>query len=280
MGLLIRFARQWVAGETADDAVRATREANGRGIHAIVNHLGEHYREKPPVEATTQEYLRLVAKLRAANLDTDVSIKPTQLGILIDREFALSQIIPILDATKAWGHLMWVDMEAASTVDDTIWIFEHLLQRYGRVGLCLQANLRRTEKDLPRLLGLGARIRLVKGAYKETPDVAFTRRPEIDREYLRHLETLFADGKDFAVATHDGRMIDRALALARDRPDVPFDFAMLQGVRDPLKTSLVSQGHRVSEYIPYGPTWLPYFTRRLRERPRNIVTMVRSFVSG
>ena len=280
MGLLIRFARQWVAGETIEDAVRVAQDANRRGIHAIVNHLGEHYREKPPVEATVQEYLRLVAKLRAADLHTDVSIKPTQLGILINREYALSQIVPILDAVKNWGHVLWVDMEAASTVADTIWVFEALHKRYDQVGLCLQANVRRTEEDLRHLLGLGARIRLVKGAYKETEEVAFTRRADIDREYLRHLETLFRGGSHFAVATHDGKLIERARALAKEHPDVPFEFAMLQGVRDPLKTELVSEGLAVTEYIPYGPTWLPYFTRRLRERPRNIITMVRSLVSG
>ena len=280
MGLLIRFARQWVAGETLDDAVHVALDANRRNIHALVNHLGEHYSEKARVEATVREYLRLVAKLRAANVNGDVSIKPTQFGIMIDKEYALSQILPVLDAVKAWGHLFWVDMEAASTVPDTIWIYEKLLRRYSQVGLCLQANLRRTGKDLERLLHLGARIRLVKGAYKETPGIAFTRRDDIDREYLTHLETLFAKGKDFAVASHDGRMVQRTLELARTNPDVPFEFAMLQGVRDPLKSELVSRGHRVTEYIPYGPTWLPYFTRRLRERPRNILTMVRSFVSG
>lgn len=280
MGLLIRFAQQWVAGETIDDAVRVAREANGRGIHALVNHLGEHYREKAPVEATVREYLRLVAQLRAANVDCDVSIKPTQFGIFIDKEYALSQIVPVMDATKAWGRIFWVDMEAASTVADTIWIYENLRRRYERVGLCLQANLRRTGADLDRLLPGGARIRLVKGAYKETPEVAFTNRADIDREYLRHLETLFAKGRDFAVASHDGRMIARAIELSKAHPEVPFEFAMLQGVRDPLKAELVAQGHRVTEYIPYGPTWLPYFTRRLRERPRNIITMVRSFVSG
>ena len=279
MGLLIRFARQWVAGETIDDALRAARAANGRGIHAIVNHLGEHYREKPRVEATAQEYLRLVATLRSASVDGDVSLKPTQLGILIDKEYALSQMIPVLDSVKAWGHSLWVDMEAASTVGDTIWVYEELLRRYERVGLCLQANLRRTEEDLHHLLAEKARIRLVKGAYKETPEVAFMTRAEIDREFLRHLETLFREGWGFTVASHDGRMIDRALELAKDHA-VPFEFALLQGVRDPLKAELVAQGHRVTEYIPYGPTWLPYFTRRLRERPRNIVTMVRSFVSG
>ncbi len=280
MGLLIRFARQWVAGETMEDAVRVALDANRRGIHALVNHLGEHYREKAPVEATVQEYLRLVAKLRAANVDGDVSIKPTQFGIFIDKQYALSQIVPVMDAMKAWGRIFWVDMEAASTVADTIWIYEDLRKRYDRVGLCLQANLRRTGNDLARLLPLGARIRLVKGAYKEPPDAAFTTRAEIDRAYLQHLETLFEQGKDFAVASHDGRMLARALELSKAHPDVPFEFAMLQGVRDPLKAQLAAQGHHVTEYIPYGPTWLPYFTRRLRERPRNIITMVRSFVSG
>lgn len=263
-----------------DDAVRVALEANRRGIHALVNHLGEHYREKAPVEGTVQEYLRLVAKLRAANVDCDISVKPTQFGIFIDKEYALSQIVPVMDATKAWGHVFWVDMEAASTVEDTVWIYENLRRRYDQIGLCLQANIRRTAADLERLLPTGARIRLVKGAYKETPDVAFTTRPEIDREYLRYLDVLFAKGKHFAVASHDGRMIGRALELSKEHPDVPFEFAMLQGVRDPLKSELVSQGHKVTEYIPYGPTWLPYFTRRLRERPRNIVTMVRSFISG
>ncbi len=280
MGLLIRFARQWVAGETMEDAVRVALDANRRGIHALVNHLGEHYREKAPVEATVQEYLRLVAKLRAANVDGDVSIKPTQFGIFIDKEYALSQIVPVMDATKAWGRIFWVDMESANTVADTIWIYENLRRRYQRVGLCLQANIRRTGEDLERLLPLGARIRLVKGAYKETPGVAFPTRAEIDREYLRHLETLFAKGRDFAVASHDGRIVGRALELSKAHPGVPFEFAMLQGVRDPLKSDLVAQGHRLTEYIPYGPTWLPYFTRRLRERPRNIITMIRSLISG
>lgn len=279
MGLLIRFARQWVAGETIEDALRAAREANARGIHAIVNYLGEHYREKPRVEATVQEYLRLVANLRAANVDADVSLKPTQLGILIDKEYALSQMVPVLDAVRAWGHVLWVDMEGAATVADTIWVYEELLRRHDKVGLCLQANLTRTDEDLPRLLAKGARIRLVKGAYKESPEVALMARAEIDSAFLRHLETLFREGREFTVATHDGRMVDRALELAKEHP-APFEFAMLQGVRDPLKTELAEQGHRVTEYIPYGPTWLPYFTRRLRERPRNIVTMLRSLVSG
>ena len=279
MGLVTRFASQWVAGETMADAIRVAKEANARGIDALVNHLGEHYREKGPVESTRREYLSLLATMKAEAIHGEVSLKPTQFGVLIDRAYALSEMIPILDATKAMGRVLWLDMESAHTTDDAIWIYERLHAQYNRVGICLQANLKRTADDLDRLIERHARIRLVKGAYQETPDIAYRTRSEIDRAYLALLETLFARSRDFAVGSHDGRMIERALALAEVH-STPFEFAMLQGVRDPLKVELVRTGHRVAEYIPYGPNWLPYFTRRLRERPRNVITMIRSFVSG
>jgi len=277
MTLLLRFAHQWVAGEAMEDAIQVAKDANARGIDALVNHLGEHYRDKAPVEATTREYLRLLGAMSAEGIRGTVSLKPTQFGVLIDKAYALSQMIPVLDAAKAEGRILWLDMENAHTTDDTIWIGEQLLKRYDRVGICVQANLKRTTGDIERLIHESARIRLVKGAYKETSEVAYATRAEIDRAYLMHLETLFGRARDFAVGSHDGRMIRRALELANDHP-TPFEFAMLQGVRDPLKREMVEQGHHVSEYIPYGPNWLPYFSRRLRERPRNIVTMVRSFV--
>jgi proline dehydrogenase len=279
VGLLIRFARQWVAGERLEDAVRAAKDANGRGLDAVVNRLGEHYHEEAAVEATVREYLELVARMDEAGVRGDISVKPTQMGVFIDRQYALSRFLGILDAVKASSRLLWLDMEAARTIDDTLAIYLALHRRYDKVGLAMQANVRRTETDLLRLLEDRARIRLVKGAYKEPPDVAFPTRAEIDAAYLRHLQTLFEKGSNFAVATHDGRMINRALELSKTH-DTPFEFAMLQGVRDPLKVELASAGHRVADYIPYGPEWLAYFTRRLRERPRNIVTMVRSFVSG
>ncbi len=262
-----------------EDALRVARDANARGMDALVNHLGEHYREKGPVEATTREYLGLLDAMRSQGIRGTVSLKPTQFGVLIDRAYALSQMLSVLDATKADGRVLWLDMENAHTTDDTLWIGERLLERYDRIGVCLQANLRRTGGDLDRLIASRARIRLVKGAYKEPADIAYPSRQEVDGAYLTHLETLFQRTRDFAVGSHDGRMIDRALELSREH-STSFEFAMLQGVRDPLKRELVGQGHRVSEYIPYGPNWLPYFSRRLRERPKNIVTMVRSFVES
>ena len=277
MALLLRFARQWVAGEAMEDAIRVAKDANARGIDSLVNHLGEHYRDKAPVEETTREYLRVLAAMRSEDIRGTVSLKPTQFGVLIEKAYALSQMLPVLDAAKADGRVLWLDMENAHTTDDTIWIGERLLERYDRVGICVQANLKRTADDIERLIREKARIRLVKGAYKETTDIAYRTRAEIDRAYLMHLETLFRRARDFAVGSHDGRMIRRALELAQEH-STPFEFAMLQGVRDPLKREMVEQGHHVSEYIPYGPNWLPYFGRRLRERPRNIITMIRSFV--
>jgi len=277
MSLLLRLARQRVTGEALEGELRVAKDANARGIDALVNHLGEHYREKAPVEETAREYLRILAAMRSEGIRGTVSLKPTQFGVLIEKGYALSQMLPVLDAAKADGRVLWLDMENAHTTDDTIWIGERLLERYDRVGICVQANLKRTANDIERLIREKARIRLVKGAYKETADIAYRTRADIDRAYLVHLETLFRRARDFAVGSHDGRMIRRALELAQEHP-TPFEFAMLQGVRDPLKREMVERGHHVSEYIPYGPNWLPYFSRRLRERPRNIITMIRSFV--
>jgi len=279
VGFLMRFARQWVAGETQEDALRAAHQANARGIDAIINHLGEHHEAKALVDGTLNEYASLLRRMRETQVRGTISVKPTQFGLLIGREYALSRLLVLLDVVRADGRDFWLDMESARTTTDTIWVYDRLLARYDQAGLCLQANLRRTESDLKSLLDEGARIRLTKGAYRETPEVAFATRTEVDRQFLRHLETLFREGRNFAVASHDGRMIQRALELGASTK-TPFEFQMLQGVRDPLKDELVRGGHRVLEYIPYGAAWLPYFTRRLQERPRNVVTMMRSFVTG
>src|SRR5436309_4414282 len=199
MGLVSRFARQWVAGETMADAIRVAKEANARGLDALVNHLGENDREKAPVESPSREYLSLLATMQSEGVRGEVSIKPTQFGVLIDRAYALSEMIPILEATKSMGRVLWLDMESAHTTDDAIWIYERLLAQYDRVGICLQANLKRTADDLDRLVRNHARIRLVKGAYQETPDIAYRTRSEIDRAYLAHLESLFTTGREFAV---------------------------------------------------------------------------------
>ena len=279
MGLLIRFAGQWVAGETREDAFRSARAANRRGLDAILNLLGEHYHDRGLVSQTVREYLAMARGMRDAGLRGSVSIKASQMGIDIDPQWCFENMTQVLDLVREEGGVLWLDMEGSAYTDRTLQVYDRLLSLYDRVGVALQANLRRTAMDLAGQLAVGARIRLCKGAYREPPSIAYTTQPEIDRSYLRLLEKLFEDGDHFAVASHDSAMIDRALELSRDRPK-PFEFQMLMGVRDPLKAELAAAGHRVLEYVPYGPNWLPYFTRRLRERPRNVFTMARSLVSG
>ena len=279
MGVLIRFARQWVAGEAIEDAFRSAQEANRRGVDVILNLLGEHYQDRGLVSQTVREYLSMIRGMRDSGLRGCVSIKASQFGIDIDPQWCFENMVAVLDLVREDGGVLWLDMEGSAYTDRTFAVYGRLLQRYDRVGVAMQANLRRSAADLEAQLAVGGRIRLCKGAYREAASIAYVTRPEVDRNYLRLLDVLFSSGDHFAVASHDGRMIERALEHQRSHPK-DFEFQMLMGVRDPLKGELVAGGHRVWEYVPYGPNWLPYFMRRLRERPRNILTMARSFVSG
>ena len=247
-------------------------------MEAILNHLGERFLDRSQVEAAGREYLDLLDAMRSEGIRGAISVKPTQFGLLLDKGYALSQLVPVAEAARAHGRVLWLDMERVDTTDDTLWLGERLLDVCPEVGICLQANLKRTAADIDRAIRAGARIRLVKGAYKEPAEVSIVGRSEIDGAYQAHLETLFAKAHDFAVATHDLRMIRRALELAEEHA-TPFDFEMLQGVRDPLHAELVGQGHRVAEYISYGPKWFPYFGRHMRDRPRHLLMTARAFVS-
>ena len=279
MGLLIRFANQWVAGERMEDAVRATKDANARGIDGILNLLGEHYTEKAQVEATVREYLQMLDAIEAQNLAATVSIKPSQFGLEFGRAYCESSVTPVFDRVRAMGDFLWFDMESSRFTDDTLAMYEDMHRRYHDVGVCLQAALKRTPKDLEHILEFGGKVRLVKGAYREPETLAYRAHREVDAAYGRLLRALFENGDHFAVATHDGKFIEEAIRLSKDHRRI-WEFEMLKGVIDPMKRDLVARGYKVAEYIPYGPAWLPYFLRRLRERPRNALTMMRSFVQG
>jgi len=279
VGLLIRFANQWVAGERLEDAIRVTRDANARGLIGILNLLGEHYTEKALIESTVREYLRMLQIIEADGLDAYVSVKPSQFGLEFGRAYCESMVVPVFDRVRAMNDFLWFDMESSRFTDDTLAMYEDLHRRHHDVGVCLQAALKRTAEDLERVLEFGGKVRLVKGAYREPGEAAYRTRAEVDAAYGRLLRTLFETGDHFAVATHDGKFIDEAIRLAKTHKRI-WEFEMLMGVRDPLKRELVAKGYKVAEYIPYGPNWLPYFLRRLRERPRNALTMVRSFVQG
>ena len=273
--LFYRIAKRWIAGYTMDDAVRSAHEANDRKILVIINRLGEHTPDRKLIEEYSQEYLKLMDAIHNEKIHGTISIKPSQLGLAIEEPLFRSLVYPILETASDLGQFVWIDMENSPYTESTVSTYRDLLASHRELGMCLQANMRRTEGDIAKLLPLGAKIRLVKGAYPERIEVAFKRRSEVDANYVRLLNLLFEQSEFFAVATHDGKLVDEAKRLNRDH-NAKFEFQLLKGIRDDLKTSLIADGFRVSEYIPYGPEWYNYSKRRMRERKRNILLLLRS----
>ncbi len=253
--------------------------ANSQGIGAIINNLGEHYRRKEDVEASLREYLSIVKQIEKRRLDACISVKPTQLGLSIGEEYCRERMLQIKQRCRESRLFLWIDMEGAEHTSATLRIYGDCLRDYAETGIALQANLRRTEEDLRALLPEGGIVRLCKGAYREDPSISYRRKADVDANYSRLMQILFEEGSRFALATHDDRLIHEGLGL-QEEYGRDFEFQMLLGVRNNLKTELRSANHRVLEYIPYGQSWLPYFSRRLSERPRNLLTMMRSFVAS
>ena len=275
--VLFKIAKQWIAGDTMDDALKSARNANKNGMSAILNKLGEHMSSKTQVSQTVSDYLTLVSNLRKSKITGGLSIKPTQVGLSISAKECLENLDKIIEKALQSQSFVWIDMESSEHTDDTFKIYLSLFEKYERLGVVIQANLKRTQNDLEMLLKKGAKIRLVKGAYHESSKNAFKTRHEVDENYKKLMRTLFEKGNEFAIATHDSKLIDMATELSK-KYERKFEFQFLKGIRDELKPILVKGGFVVSEYIPYGTNWLPYSIRRLRERKRNILLLGSSFL--
>lgn len=275
---LFRIAKQWIAGDTIEEALKYAKDANRKGMNAIINKLGEHMTSKSQIEDTVSEYLKIVSSLYKSKVSGGISIKPTQIGLGKSLEDCTENLEKIIGQAALSQAFVWIDMESSEYTDDTIKIYLDLFEKYERIGIALQANLKRTEKDLVNLLKQGAKIRLVKGAYRE-PKSSFKTRHEVDENYKKMTKILFSDGNEFAIATHDSAMIEFAVDLSK-KHERKFEFQMLKGIRDELKPLLLKDGHTISEYIPYGTNWLPYSIRRLKERKRNILLLGSSFLQS
>lgn len=275
------FARRFIAGETVEEAIDAARDIQARGLHLTLDYLGESVRTMDEAAAATREYLRLVDVLVAAGVERNISLKLTQLGAGIDRATCLDNMRRILDPAQQHGFFVRIDMENSPWTDLTLDVFETLWQQqYRGVGIALQAYLRRTEADVKRVNALGARVRLVKGAYKEPPSVAFAEKSEVDASFLRLTKLLLDEGTYPAIATHDEALIaaTRAHAAAQAIASDRYEFQMLYGIRRDLQTSLVADGYRMRVYVPFGRQWFPYFMRRLGERPANVGFVLRAIL--
>ena len=272
-------ASRFVAGETLDECVVVLKRLNGLGLAANTTLLGEDVAAEGEARAVAAEYVRILERIEAERLRTNVALKLTNLGLAIDEELAFENVSTVVERAGELGNFVRLDMEYSAVVDATLRIYRRLREE-GRenVGTVLQAYLYRTPDDLEALLPLQPNLRLVKGAYLEPPEIAYPRKDDVDAAYLRLVERSLGAGGYTAIATHDERMIDHALRVAeregvgRDR----FEVQMLYGIRPQLQLDVAARGYKVLVATSYGPEWFPFFSRRLAERPANLLFILRN----
>ena len=273
------FARRFIAGETIDDAIAAVRQLQSQGLLCTLDYLGESVTSLAAADVATREYLQLINAVDRAGVERNLSLKLTQLGLAVDRAICLDNLRKILTAAELCGFFVRIDMESSAYTDSTLDIFETLWKLGHRNGgIVLQSCLYRTAQDFERVNALGARIRLVKGAYREPKSVAFQQKSDVDAAYVELAKRLLTEGTYPAIATHDEAILNevKSFATAREIRNDAYEFQMLYGIRRDLQNALRHAGFRVRVYVPFGREWFPYFMRRLGERPANVAFVVRS----
>ena len=281
-GMRMGFARRFIAGETLEEALRTAAELNSKGLLVIMNQLGENVTQRAEAEAAYESYRRILRELAERRIDGNITIKPTQLGIDFAPDLCLELTLRLAADAASFHNFVEIDMEHSAVSGATVDLFEQVRSRHENVGLAVQAYLRRTEEDLRRLRRHRPKIRLVKGAYLEPPEVAFPEKRQVDENYAKLMRMLFREAFTPAIATHDVALLGLAKELARECGTSPeaWELQMLLGVRRDLQDSLVREGCRVRVYVTFGTQWVPYFMRRLAERPANVAFVLRSLLQG
>lgn len=278
-----RVAARYVAGEQLDDAIRAASQLHAEGAMATVDLLGEEVTRRDEANAALDEYLRLADVIYDRGLEyCNISVKPTQLGLAIDRDFCRENFERLVEKASGHGTFVRLDMEDRTTTDDTIELYRALLDRFGNVGTVFQAYMRRTLQDIAELPGNDANIRLCKGIYIEPRPAAWKGYETVRHNFVAALEKLFAQDVYVGIATHDEYLVCAAVALI-DRLGISHDryeFQMLLGVEPQLRQILIAEGHRLRVYIPYGRDWYLYSVRRLRENPKIAGHVLRALLLG
>jgi len=273
-------SRRFVAGETVDDAIEATRVLNQRGIHVSLDHLGENVTDAKEAMTTAQDYIAILDRIKQAGVDANISIKLTALGLDISQELCEQNVSRILEHAQSLPIFVRIDMEGSVYTEQTVDITLRMHQRFEHVGTVIQSCLHRSKKDVEELIAQGVRVRLVKGAYKEPAEVAFQQKSEVDQNYVRLMMPLLLHGNYPAIASHDEAIINATCKFARDNgiDKASFEFQMLYGIRRDLQEKLVGQGYNMRVYVPYGSQWYPYMMRRMAERPANLVFVMSNAV--
>jgi proline dehydrogenase len=278
-----RSVSRFMPGEQIDDARRAAAELKPQGITTILTKLGENLTNVEEAEQVTLHYLDVLDRVAASGLDAHISVKPTQLGLDLDRALCERNLDRLMDRAELRGNFVWIDMESSPYVDPTLALFRRARAKSARVGIALQAYLYRTEEDVESLIPLGAAIRVVKGAYLEPPEVAFPKKSDVDENFYKLCTRLLSEdarkaGGLLHIATHDGALVDRLTAWIAGHhvPPSAFEFAMLYGIQRGQQARLAREGRRLRVLISYGEYWFPWYMRRLAERPANVWFVVRT----
>jgi proline dehydrogenase len=269
-------------GEDLDDAIEAVKQLKREGFSTVLTHLGENISELSEAESVRDHYVRVLEQISAENLPSEISVKLTQLGLDISEESAFAYTSTLAKRAHELGNFVWIDIESTSYVDRTLLLYRRLRAEFPNVGLCLQSYLHRTENDLSSLLSLSPSIRLVKGAYREHPSLAFPKKRDVDRNYVELAMRLFGEWpsrvKRIGIGTHDMRIAEilRSGAEALRLPREAIEFQMLYGIGRENQTRLLKEGFRVRVLISYGSAWFPWYMRRLAERPANLWFVAKS----
>lgn len=281
-----KAASLFVSGETLDDAFRAAREANGLGIVATIDQLGESVENAELARKSTDMYIQVLERIAETGVDGNVSVKPTQLGLAVDYNLCLQNLERIVQKAAELGNFVRMDMEDSPYTQKTLDMFKTLRKKYSNVGIVLQALLYRTEKDVEEIIENGHGVRICKGAYTESKEIAFPKKSQVDQNFIHLLEMLLSEkarnnGVYVGIATHDHKIIDWTKEFTKNNGvgKDEFEFQMLFGIRKDLQEELVKEGYRMRAYIPFGTQWYPYYMRRLAERPGNIFSFCRTVLS-
>jgi len=277
-GPLLLFARRYIAGSHRQDAIRAALHLNRLNIRATIDNLGENVRTQGQAAASVSEYLSLLDDIRRSGADSQISLKLTHMGLDISRTLAKENVERVIKKALELDNFVRIDMEGSACTQSTIDIFLELRNKYPNIGIAIQSALKRSMADAKAISEARGSIRLVKGAYKELPEIAFQDKREVDRSFEEIMKGLLVSGTRPAIATHDIKLIDVAKRFAAEREisKDSFDFEMLLGIKRTLQRTLAAEGYTMRVYVPYGRDWLPYTFRRLRERKENIWFVVKN----
>ena len=288
LGLRYGFARRFVAGETLDEALRAVRPFAQSGQPVILNHLGENVASADEARRARDSYVQMLREMHDAGIIGNIAVKLTQLGLDFDAQLSLSLAGEIAAEAATLQNTIEIDMEGSAYTDATLQIFEAVQREHRNAGIAIQAYLFRSQADLERLAPLKPKVRLVKGAYQEPASVAFQKKSDVDANYRKLLNQLIGkmvprngNGPRIAIATHDPALVDYAFAKIRELHLTAhqYEFQMLLGIRRDLQEKVLSEGHPFRVYVPFGEAWVPYFMRRLSERPANLSFVLRSLLA-